>query len=155
MKKIFYYLSLILILISCNKEEDYSISINDLNGLWTLDRYDSYNVDTDDEIIRGRTQRLIELYKCEREQYLFKIDDTREKPFWMDRNSCSRGILGCYFRIDEDKLIDAANQIEAFDLRINCDTLFMSIDETVSFNSELNTNQLKKVIIRNRYIRQY
>lgn len=152
MKKLIL-LFVVSFLFSCDKEDDYVVSINDLHGVWMLDKYDSYTINVDDESLKDRAKKIIEGYSCDVDRYEFIVDETRYRPFWMERNNCRNGIIGCDFTINGDKLIDAANQIEAFDLRIVNDTLFLSLDETMSFNRDLETKLFKNLTLRNKYIR--
>ena len=104
------------------------------------------------EKIKGFKKESITIKSMEN-PIIKKKHGRQDHPFMLERNCRRRGILGCWFTIDGDKIIDAAMQVESFDLRLLNDTLFMSIDQTMEFNRDLKTTSVQKVTIRNKYVK--
>lgn len=153
MKRLFYYLQLLLFLCSCGKEDNYVVACDDLIGTWHLSGVYSYIVKTSDGKFDNIIVNNILNYNSKNDYISFFKTNIIGTPYKFERNCRRRGILGTSFTIDGDRILYATDHVEAFDLRLLNDTLFMSIDQTTQFNRDLKITSVQKVTIRNKYVR--
>ena len=140
----------IILFTSCGKDdEQYTVLYDDIIGKWELSGVDSYTVKTSDGIFDDAIINNILNYSSKTDYISFsKAGDL----YWLERKCERRGILGCSFTIDGDRLMYVSH-VEAFDLRLLNDTLFMSIDQTMEFNRDLKTTNVRKATIRNKFVK--